>query len=137
MFAKASKNGSHHFNCHCLKGCVSRSIRNVTGTIQEMLMEVRLSLSYVVMVLQWLEEDHDAFYACSQVSAWQGFSFPNPGVSFSAMQQDSQGPPESDNDSEDPDEADNRKLRMSDGMSLTDVQQLLHPDYVKLRDTAA
>ena len=51
------------------------------------------------------------------------------------MQQDSHAPPESDNDSEDSDEADNRKLRMFDGMSLMDVQQLLHPDYVKLRDT--
>ena len=61
--------------------------------------------------------------------------FPQSGVSFSAIQQDSQAPPESDNDSEDPDEANNRKLRMFDGMSLMDVQQLLHPDYVKLRDT--
>ena len=51
------------------------------------------------------------------------------------MQQDSRGPLGSDNDSEDSDEADNRKLQMLDGMSLMDVQQLLHPDYVKLRET--
>ena len=72
------------------------------------------------------------FFGMQALQAFRHLTLPRSGAFCSiTMQLTSEGGSDSeDSESEDSDEADNRKMRIFDGMTIEDVNRMTHPDFV-------
>ena len=101
---------------------------------QQLVKMTSFSFGKVGSIFTTLGASINCLFMKAREASRQIFRAPGRGAS-ATMQLTSGGSDSEDSESEDSDEAETRKLRMFDGMSIEQVERIMHPDYVAKRES--